>query len=162
MKKANLDLTQSLKREYFTKAELNSYIDDEIKKLKNINPMLENATLVKISSQSNSMVEYFMCRENFINDSKELLNNPYFCIWPKFQDNGNLTTYLLITTGTKKQGYHFMQDFAIKYLWPISCEFIAKPIYNVSELINFLLQFKNQINKTEQEMTRYKKDDNQK
>ena len=54
MKNTKMDLAQCPKSEYFTKTELISYIDNEINKLKIINPILENATLIKIESQSNS------------------------------------------------------------------------------------------------------------
>lgn len=159
MKNTKMDLTQCPKSEYFTKTELISYIDSEINKLKIINPILENATLIKIESQSDSWAEYFMCRESFIDDALELLTDSYFCIWPRFLDNGKMIIYIAIKTGSKKQDHKFMKNFAMKYLWPLYCEPICNLICNVSEIIDLLLLFKKQVFQEEQETTKYKHDD---
>ena len=151
-------LTLRPKKEFFTKEELTSYIENQINILKDLNPILENTYLIKIESEAlDSWKHYYASIDCFMEDASNLLSFPNMFIWPKVV-NDRIQVYIALQTQNIRQGKKFLEGFALEYLWPLqNSNFKVEQIKNLSVVMDHLLSIKNKVDKSKVNLTKYSK-----
>ncbi len=131
MKNTKMDLAQCPKSEYYSKKELINMIDWQVAFLRTLNPILDNAYIIKIESKQADFKKKFLQRFHNFNKRINLLNFEFISINHCYTSKNKSKIFLLMQLFDSQQDKDFVSRF-IASCW--SSKYYIQKLFRANNL----------------------------